>query len=234
MVILYMVVLCLSAFLAAWGGARILARMAPIVGLPPLGAALALLSAVAFFIVIGAPPSVLVGTLLMAGVVMRFSDMLTVGAVLLATVMIGLMGVHGETAPYLATLPRAGALALAGLVWVTLAASAYPMGERVLPASWGLMAALGVLLASPYWAPNATWIAFDAAILLAALGGMLLGGTRVWSTATRLGFAYLLAFLIVAALWHGAWMAAAGAILCWGGAAGWSWVRQDPWGDHAL
>lgn len=236
MIIVYMVILCLSTALAAWAAVRVVRRLMPMLGLPIGAGWCVLLPAVAFLIVVGTPPPVLVGTLLIAGLLALFGhryDAVSVALmVLMAAVFIGLTGLHAPSLHFLTTIPPLLALACMGILWVVMGFGPYFMRGEATVFSLGAMAALAAIAAAPLQLPSAQPLMFDALIVASAFGGLLLarGGAAEMGTAPRLSLGFLIAYLQLAAIWQGAWLAGVASMVIWMGTIGWVWLRQDPWG----
>src|SRR6478752_7221188 len=101
MAILYLTLICLSAGLASYVALRGLRRLAPLIHrLPPVGWC-AVLPAIGFLMVVGAPAPVLVSALLVGAALQfspgRFESSLWLCALLLLAVLIGLSGLSAPT-----------------------------------------------------------------------------------------------------------------------------------------
>lgn len=228
MVIVYAAILCLSAFLAAWAGARLLRRMAALIpGVLPLGMAI-LLPASGFLMVVGAPGPVLMGALLVSGLLAYRPRTPTYG-LCASAVLVGLLGFQPATASYLSSLPFAAVLAAAGILWwglVALAAWASPQARPV----HGVLASLLPLVGALLQQPEAGSILLDAALIASAcLGVVGASGRHIgYGLPTHLGLALLLGYLQIAALWQGAWIAALVSMVVWVVANVWSRTHLLP------
>lgn len=239
MVIMYMAIICLSALLAAWVGVRVLRRLAPVLGMGTAVGGCLFVPSVLFWVVVGAPAPALVGAILLAVALAWYarrhvSPALPV-VLVAASVAIGVASFAPATVPYLVKLPHALALLLAGAAWFALAFSARFMSASAPVFTYGVLASLLALGAAPLLVAATHPLALDAAIIGSACIGLLLAscaGLRV-DAPSRTALGFLVAFLQVAAVWQGAWMAGLASMVIWLGAAGWVWMQHDPWGQDA-
>jgi hypothetical protein len=238
MVIVYMVVICVSALLAAWAGTRLLRRIGPLVGLQSGAGWCAAVPALGFLMVIGAPAPVLVAALLL-GVMMqlapqRLGTIVPQFLLMIAAVLIGLIGLPSIAAPYLTALPHPLLLAAAGVLWLGVLLSVTYSTDIVTSFSGATLAALAAVATAPLLVSGAGSIAFDAAIIACSLFGIFMArGTALpIGLAPRLVLGLLIGYLQISALWHGAWIAAIASLALWLGGIGWSWVASDPWERH--
>lgn len=236
MIVLYMVILCLSALIGAWVGVRVTRRIGPMLGGLPGAGWCALIPATAFLIVVGAPAPVLVGALLLSGLLQfrakKHDGVLVVAMLTLIVVLIGMTGLHPTDVSYLTTMPSLAALGVAGALWFCLAMSARFTSPSASTFAIAAMASLAVVAAAPIVVPTAHVLTLDAAIIASALAGILLAGSGslAMGMAARMGQGFLIAYLQVAAIWQGAWIAAIASIAIWLAAVGYAWVQHDTWG----
>ncbi len=234
-------IICLSAAMAGWAGLRAMRRFAPVLHTTPGAGWCVLLPAMGFLMVIGMPPTVLVGTGVMAlGMLyLRGRDELLMPRVLLALVgaLFALAALHTDPAPLLTVLPLPAlwALMLAGW-WALIFCGAYAPEKMETFSAGGALAA-AALLAAPLQVSTAIAMTYDAAIMLSAFAGVWAAG-RVGAlpvhAAVRMAMGLLLAYLQLDALWRGAWMVALASLAVWLGAIGWAWLQQDQWSNaHA-
>jgi hypothetical protein len=237
MTLFYLSLICLSAALITFGGVRLYQRLAPLFRYKGGIGMLALLPAIAFLMVIGLPGPALSGALILSlGLVLggeRMSSPLAHGLLIVLAVAVGLMGIGTPDAAYAAKMPPVMWYAVAALVWIGMSLSAPYM-----PSSAGGF----TMTTAPAWlAVAASWFllpgdargAMDVAVILSALFGLLVAGARhAMGEAARYGFVFLITYLQIMAVWHGAWMAAGASICLWLAAAGWMWVQADPWGQY--
>lgn len=233
MILVYMVILCLTAFLGAWAGVRVMRRLAPMIGVAPGIGWCMFLPALGLLIVAGAPAPVLVAATGLA-LWLRWRAARPDGIVALvlavtAAILIGLTGLTPATAPYLSTVPPLAALAMAGMTWWVLALASWGMGHRTAMVAGGSLAALAALAMAPLMVPAASALTLDAAILASAVAGVVLAGGRYYPSTLppRMGLGLLIGYLQIAAIWQGAWVAAATSSAVWLLAAGWAWMQQD-------
>lgn len=224
--------------LMGWAGVRVARRVMPMLGMEVGVGACLFVPAVTFLVVVGAPPPVLVAALLLAIVLTlraQRHESLAVPLILaLAAVLLGLTGLHAPTAPYLTGLPPMAAYGAAGVLWYGLAASALFAGSSVTGFSYSVLVSLAAVACASLFLPAASSLAIDSAIIASAIGGVLLAGCAGLSigNAARMGVGFLLAYLQVAALWQGAWIAGVASIGIWALAVGWLWMQQDTWGER--
>ncbi len=233
MLMVYTLILCVSALLMAWAAVRVARRVLPMLGLPVRVGACVLVPATSFLMVLGAPAPMLMGAILIFVVLTmraRRHDVVLVPVLLmLAAVLIGMTGLHAPTATYLSALPAVSVSAAAGLLWFCLTGSAMFASASARMFLYGTLASVAVLGGAPLLVPATLPIAQDAAIFGCALLGVLLAGGGGFSIglAGRLGVGFILAYLQLAALWQGAWVAGLASIAVWVVAIGWSWAQQD-------
>ena len=240
MVTLYILVLCFSALLGVWAVVRLSRRIMPMLNKRPGTGAGIFFPSVMFLTVVIAPPAVLVGSLLAAGLVMwrslRHLSPVALLVIAFAAVLVGMIGLRPATAGYLAALPPLVAMAGAGLLWFALTVAA-PFGSvRGSVFSYGALASLAAIAASPLQVASTHPLTLDAAIIASAfIGALLAGGGRLEThAATRIGIGFLIAYLQVAALWQGAWITGLASIALWAGAIALAWMQQDTQGGaHA-
>lgn len=238
MAILYMTLICLSAGLASYVAVRGLRRLAPLIHRLPAVGWCAVLPAIGFLMVVGAPAPVLVSALLTGAALQffpgRFESPLWLCALLVLAVLIGLSGLSAPTEPRLAAVPVLAVAAVSGGVWMLLLFGMSTMPEGTGNVALGALPSLLAVAAAPLVAADAAGVTYDAAIILSALGGALLGGgyKLAFGLAPRMALGVVLGYLPIWALWHGAWMAAAASLILSCGALAWSWVKNDPWGER--
>ena len=237
MLVVYMVILCGSAALAAGAGLRLMRRFAPMVGLPPSSGWCMLLPSVGFLAVAGAPAPVLSASLLVAVALAwwRPATRLLVQAVLMiAAILLGLTGLPAMQASYLQSISALAALAVAGVAWLVVAGAACAMSPHPRVFGYGSLLALLPLLAGPVLVTDTQGQALDAAILASAIGAVLLlrPGQLPVTLAARLPLGLLVGYVQVAMVWHGAWQVAAASVAFWLALCAWAWVEADPWGQR--
>lgn len=231
MIATYILILCVSAGFAAWTGLRIWQRIAPLVngGTTHIGLC-ASVPAIAFLVVVGAPPSVLCCALAAIVVALRAPSLLQRPWLRrsLAVLAIGI--------PLLflrAPDPSLWQLPSSAIPWVIAALYALPFGfsglllasisrlaSDVRGSACAIIAACTPLATASLIDPRANSVVIDAAILASAWGAVLwlarphhgAGSAAILSTVLLLGY------LQTAAFWHGAWIASLLSILAWIGA----------------
>lgn len=215
MIAVYVLILCLSTLLAARAGMGLWQRLAPLLGKHTTHVGLsATVPALAFLIVVGAPPSVLSVTVAMIayGTLAPRHLERPLARILFAVtvVLLPMLYLHRpDIVPWL--------IALAFVWWSGVIATAPRMPSAVSPFALGVIFTCLPLAATPLLVPKASSIAVDAAILASAWLGVLLsaqphhtvGRTAQWATSMIIGY------LQIAALWHGAWPTALASALVW-------------------
>lgn len=238
MITAYILLLCVSAFAMAGAGVWFGRRLLPMLGMAPGMGVAALLPAVAFLIVVSAPAPLLVGTLVLSGMAAwrahREDGLVAMLLLAALATLIGLVGFHAPTAPYLATLPPMAGLALLGLVWFGFIFAGRFGNAHGGFFAYGALASLAAVATAPLFVPATHPLALDAALIAAALiGALLAGGYRLGiGTPARLGLGMLVSYLPLAAIWQGAWIAGLAGLAIWAIALGWGWMQQEPLDSH--
>ena len=234
-------VLCLSTALAAWIGLRAMRRFAPVLHISPGAGWCVLLPSLGFLMVIGAAPTVLAaaGLLALGMVYVREANELAEPRALLsfAGALFAMAALHSDPAPVLQAVPLLALWASMLVCWWGLIFVGAYAPATMLPFSTGTIGAAAIILAAPLQMADALPLAYDAAIILSAFGGLWLVGKVAAlpvHSAVRLAMGVLLAYLQLDAIWRGAWMAGAASLVVWLGAIGWGWTQDDRWGSaHA-
>jgi hypothetical protein len=219
MITTYILVLGVSAWLLAFLLLYVSKRFGKLFGNPQLVSAgfILLLPLLGFLTIVAAPPTMLVGCILLAGAhLTRTGGYLPTiarwGVPLIAAVLAGthlpmVSIVHiPPIVPHLAAL-----LVLFGYAW-----SADYLPSRLAPASIGILACAIPLLAAPFFgAPS--YIAVDILILSSALlGANMMVGADASIIIARQPFGLILGWLAVAAATYGAWIPAVISLLIYG------------------
>lgn len=229
MVTTYIVILCLSAALAGWAAVRLMRRFGPMAGFRPRAGLATLLPAVGFLTVAGAPASVLVGALVLGLLFLLLPERpVNIALVLLAASLLVMAGLKGPVAAYAAHVPPMALYAAVAVLAYGLAGAAWFAAPKGVALPCGLLASLLPLAVAPLFEPAKASLAYDALILASAVLGVLLAGGRhfAFGAGSRMALGLLLAYLQLAALWQGAWIAALASFALWVATLGWSFAEQ--------
>jgi hypothetical protein len=229
MITSYMVILCLSTWLFAYGLSQLAKRMVKLLG-PSAAAPSALgvlLPILAFLMVVGAAPAMLLGALLLLvvqvavglhrGLFVRLGLPLIAGLLTAATVA---MPEVMKLPPHVLVVAAAAALTL-----LVIAAEWMPIAIR--PASMGMVLALLPLVAAPLLgAPS--YIALDVAIVFSALlAGVMVVEPQAHFTQARSPLALVVGWLMLEALTHGALLPVALSLLAYAATTVYGLMRRQ-------
>lgn len=238
MVSAYIVILCLSTFLAAWAAARIALRIIAMLRLsidPPLGL-FATVAAILFLTVVGVPAMVLVGAIILViGSVLAARHPLPRTAQLGIPCIAVMLGHATLALPSALPLSPLAASAAIIVAWVgfTFSSRALPPSSRV--GSLGIIACLAPMLAAPLLFPAPDWLAIDSLLIAAAFAGIAVIRPATPSLAMAYpSCAFLLFWLLLQAALHGAWPLALISLLAWILAIAYATLRPTVSGPHAL
>lgn len=232
MVALYIPILCLSAWLAAYALLRVADRFYKLLGLRyalPAGA-FVLLSVLAFLIVVAAPAPVIIGAILLA--VMQMKQILPPVAhwgVPLIAAMLAASTVH---LPAIANLPPLAlqCLALVGIFGVTVAGHKLP--DAFAPCGAGLMFALAPLIAATCLGAHSS-VALDVGLIASAiLGAAMAAGPHATMGLARLPLALIAGWLMVEATAGTGYIAAALSLLIYAGVIALNATHPDDEARH--
>lgn len=221
MVSFYIIILCISTLFTAWAMLRAGGRIAALTGQPALPLAAGTVGWLAisgFLVVVAAPASLLVASLLLLGVAAlpshRPAARIARWVALPAAIGLGLIALH---VPAIPGMPAMAALGACAVLWGGVTASG-----RYAPPTLGALtlattATLLPLIVSPLLTPVPSHIPLDAALILSGLvGATLASGAAGRTGAAGLPLAYLLGWLILETAARGAWLPAAISALAWG------------------
>lgn len=238
MISAYIIILCLSTFLASWAAARITLRIIAMLHLtlmPPLGL-FAVTASILFLTVVGVPAMLLVGAiLLVAGSVWvnyrRLPRIAHYGIPLIAV----MLGGATLTLPALTTLPPLVLSALLVFMWYVFVLSSRALPPASHTGSLSVIACVVPIMAAPLLFSTPDWLAVDSLILAAAFAGIAI----IRPATQSLGVAYpsvalLLFWLQLQTVLHGAWPLALISLLAWGLAIAYATLRPTVSGSHAL
>lgn len=238
MVTTYIIVLCLSAWLIAYGMAQVAKRLVAALGPAAMVSPTLciLLPMLAFLAVVAAPPALLVAALLLLvlpwvigawrqHVFMRGAACVSLAALVAVSV----------TLPVIADMP---AWAMNAGAWVLLLAmlltADYAASEAQAVSVSGLAVVLPLLIAPFMGAPS--FVALDVAIMASCLLAALMAlAPNAHFGPARGPFALIAGWLILEAAAHGAWVPALLSVLAYGGAIAYGLTRPPRYEPfHAL
>ncbi|MES2984251.1 MAG: hypothetical protein V4735_03585 [Pseudomonadota bacterium] len=217
----YVIVLCLSAFFAAYAFTRTGMRIAVLLGVKsavPEGI-YALLAAIAFLVVVAAPATLLVSTLLLLGTgLIGLRNYLPPIARWGVPLLAALLSLSPSTMPAIAHVPQVFVQCLALVALFGLVMSATRLPDNLQQSGLGLLLALlPPTLAPLLFASAPSFLALDAVLIAASLLGVLLARRQ----GGRLGLAraplvLLLGWLMIQCVVHGAWPCALASLCLYG------------------
>lgn len=234
MVALYIPVLCLSAWLAAYALLRVTNRFYKLLGLRyalPAGV-FVLVSTLAFLVIVAAPAPVIVGAMLLGGMQMkRVLPPIAHWGLPLIAAMFAASTVHLPTIAHVPPMALQ-CLALIGIFAVTMAGHRLPDGFT--PCSSSLLLTLAPLLAAPFLGAHGS-VALDVGLIASAiLGAAMASGTHAAMGLARLPLALITGWLMVEATAGTGYIATALSLLVYGGVIAFGATRDDEAHDAAL
>ena len=229
----YIFILCLSAAFAAWAFATVADRLVRLLGLAPAsvpgGGVFALLAAIGFLTVVGAPPAILVAALvLLLTTTLTDRDIATIPLCAIAPIAAVALGLSGITLPPIATVPPMTVLMAAAGGWYTITLSGLVAPRAIPAATIGLTATLLPLGYAALTSPAVPdWIALDAGLLLSAyLGAYAARIPTAILGAARVPLAFCIGWLILQTAAHGALIWALASLLAWMAALAYAMLHE--------
>lgn len=236
----YIVILCLSAALGAWGISYASMRAAAVLQEPMRvthGTA-ALCVAVAFLVVVAAPPPVMTAALalLFAARSIQRLRYLTFSRWVAPALAVGL----GLTALTITPIPgfavpNEALVLIAYAIWFGVTVSGEALPEPFLPTARTISLAL-LPLTGAYFLGMPSWVSLDAALILSALAGATIAAHHHahHSGISRISFAFLTGWLMIEAALHNGWMLATASLLIWALAAAYAYAQDPARQNHAF
>lgn len=234
MVALYIPVLCISAWLAAYALLRVADRFYKLLGLRyalPAGI-FVLLSTLAFLVVVAAPAPVIIGAILLA--CMQMKHMLPPIAHWGVPLVAAMLTAATVPLPAIANLPPMvlQCLALAGIFTITMAG--YKLPDSFMPCSSGLLLTLLPLLAAPFLGAHSS-VALDVGLIASAiLGAAMATGAHATMGLARLPLALITGWLMIEASAGTGFIAAAVSLLVYAGVITFGLTKEDEASHVAL
>lgn len=233
----YILILCFSAWLSAYLLLRVNARFCAVVGpraaVPP--GVIALVSALAFLIVVAAPASMIVGALILTiAQIVALRHEIAAPARWAIYLLASAFAAASISFPTLAGIQPLALQALAGVVLLGISIAATRLPESLSASSLCLLVPTLPLLVAPLLgAPS--YVAIDVALIASALLGAAYA-TKIRGSIglARQPFALILGWLVLETAARGAWIAAALSLLLYAGAFAYALVHEPSDEAHAF
>lgn len=218
MITSYILLLSISAWVAAFLLLQVGRRVATLLGVPAYRLAGMVLAVVVigFLVVVAAPAPLLAGAVLvLVAPVLRRVGYLPAIANWAIPLLAALLAASSQALPDFAELPPMALKLLAALALLGMVLSSAKLPVASAPFSVGLLACSLPLLAAPFLgAPS--FVALDVALVASALLGVVMVKDAGNVALARAPLALILGWMLLVALAHGAAMAAAVSALAYG------------------
>ena len=232
MIATYIFIICLSAVLASWAGLRLWQRVMLLLGNRQThSGSCAIIPALAFLMVVGAPGSMLFFAL--ASVAFSIVAPRMFNAVEWRTGWVALA--VGVALAFMPTPTTVGGLPLSAIyggsfaLWLAIAFSSAVAPNSLSRFAGVVIASCVPLAATPFLLHHTSSVATDAAILSSAWFGILLIArfNQLTGSGAQLATALVLGGLQITAISQGAWIAGIVSILVWGAMITMSGLQQS-------